>query len=317
MHVFALKSLLACGFALVATATASAAPVLKAEVEIVAAVVTVGDMFENSGDLATKSLFLAPAPGTAGLVPIADVRAAAAKAGVLGYDEQGATTVRVSRLGTAIDQAALTRLLVDDLRTRGILEEGMTADALFDTPIGGLEAAAVANPVQLVDLRYMPGSGTFSARFMLAGRDAPLDLSGRLDLMVAVPQLVTTLPAGTILKASDFTMQPMPLKFAQNGNVATPNQLVGKQLLRQSRAGMVLKASDVADPELVSRNGLVTVYLHSGSLTLTIKGTALNAASLGQPVAVLNLTSKKVVHGVARADGAVEIPVTPLSVAGL
>ena len=80
---------------------------------------------------------------------------------------------------------------------------------------------------------------------------------------------------------------------------------------------MVLKVSDVGDPELVARNDQVTVYLHSGPLTLTIKGTAMNAASLGQPVAVMNATSKKIIRGLARADGAVEVSAGPTNVAGL
>jgi flagella basal body P-ring formation protein FlgA len=43
----------------------------------------------------------------------------------------------------------------------------------------------------------------------------------------------------------------------------------------------------------------------------------LNAASQGQPVAVLNFASKKVLHGTALSNGAVEISTDPLSVAGL
>ena len=135
--------------------------------------------------------------------------------------------------------------------------------------------------------------------------------------MVEAPQLANTLPAGTIIGADDIVMRPVSLRLVQNGNVASEDELVGKQLVRQSRAGMVLKSTDVSDPQLVARNDLVTVYLHAGALTLTVKGTALNAASLGQPVAVLNAASKKIVHGTARADGAVEITATPLSVAGL
>ncbi|MEO8884209.1 MAG: flagellar basal body P-ring formation chaperone FlgA, partial [Devosia sp.] len=182
---------------------------------------------------------------------------------------------------------------------------------------GALKAAAVANPVTLADFRYSPDSGLFAARFQLAGVDKPLDLTGRIDLMVDAPTLTETLGPGVILSAANIVMQPVPAKFADNGNIAALDQLIGKQLQRQSRAGMVLKISDVADPQLIARSDLVTVYLHVGSLTLTVKGTALNAASLGQQVAVLNSTSKKIIHGTARADGAVEITTAPMSVAGL
>ena len=317
MHKFLFKSSLIACFSLLALQTALAAPVLKPQVDIAAAVVTVGDMFTDAGTLAEQSLFLAPAPGTTGLVSIADVRLAAAKAGIVDFDDQGATAVRVSRLATIVDDKLLTKLISDDLAARGILTEGMTANALFDTSLDGLSAAAIADPVQLANLRYTPESGTFTARFILAGQDLPLDVTGRLDLMIEAPQLVATLGAGTILTPNDLEMRPIPLKFAENSSIATLDQLVGKQLQRQSRAGMVLRVADVADPQLISRNDQVTVYLHSGPLTLTIKGSALNSASLGQPVAVMNSASKRIVHGVARADGAVEITTAPLSVAGL
>jgi flagella basal body P-ring formation protein FlgA len=307
---------LALAFSLAATSVL-AAPVLKAQVDVAAEVVTVGDMFADAGTLAERPLFLAPRPGTSGTVPLSDVRLAAAKAGLETFDDGGAASVRVTRLATPIEAAALTALMSADLRTRGILSGDETANVSFDTRLDGLTAAAVAEPAQLVYLRYAPATGLFSARFALAGIDTPLDLTGRIELMVPAPELVRTLPAGAILAADDLAMRPVPLRLVQNGNVASLDQLVGKQLARQSRAGMVLKASDVADPQLIARNDPVTVYLHAGPLTLTVKGTALNAASLGQPVAVLNTMSKRVVHGIARAGGAVEIATSPLSVAGL
>jgi flagella basal body P-ring formation protein FlgA len=163
----------------------------------------------------------------------------------------------------------------------------------------------------------MPDSGNFTAQVDVAGQDIPLDLSGRIDFTIEAPELKETLAAGTILAANDIVMQSVPAKLVVNGNIASEDQLVGKQLQRQSHAGMLLKVSDVADPTLIQRNDPVTVYLHTGALTLTVKGMALNAASLGQPVAVLNAISKKVIHGVARSDGGVEIAAMPLSVAGL
>ena len=78
----------------------------------------------------------------------------------------------------------------------------------------------------------------------------------------------------------------------------------------------MLKPSDVADPTVVTRNALVTVMLKVGAMTLTVKGQALSTASAGEPVDVLNPLTKKILHGIARADGAVEIP-TATTVAAL
>ena len=311
------RNLAVAGLSLVAAGAAVAAPVLKSDVLVSSAVVTVGDMFEDADLLAEEALFRAPAPGTSGLVGIEAIRAAAAKVGIAAFGADGIVTVRVARAASVVDETLLTGLIAADLQSRGILTTGMSAEALFDTPLPGINAEAVANPAQLINLRYLPGNGAFSARFIIAGVEKPLDVTGRIDLLIEAPHLVKTLPAGTVLQPGDIEMRLVPLKYAETAGLAGIDQLVGKQLEHQSREGMLLRAADVSEPQLISRNDIVTLYFRNGPLTLTVKGQALNNAVAGGTVAVLNQMSKRVVHGVAVAQGAVEILNGPLSVAGL
>jgi flagella basal body P-ring formation protein FlgA len=296
---------------------ALAAPVLKADVVVASAVVTVGDMFNNAGAIAEEALFRAPAPGSAGLVSLDAVRSAAARIGLNDYIANGVDQVRVSRTGTVVNEAMLTALIAQDLQNRGIVNPGMTAQAMFDNPLETLTAEAVETPAQLLNLRYLPATGAFTARFSIAGKDLPIDVSGKIDLLVEAPHLVGNLSAGTILQASDIEMRKVPLQLAETNGFANVEQLVGKQLQRQSRQGMMLRPADVAEPKLISRNDPVTVYFRSGAMTLTVKGQALNEASRGEAVSVLNQTTNKVLHGTAFADGAVEITNAQLNVAGL
>jgi flagella basal body P-ring formation protein FlgA len=141
-------------------------------------------------------------------------------------------------------------------------------------------------------------------------------LSGYVELMTKAPRLIDNRAAGTILAPSDFELIDVPLSIAEAGGYADLDQLVGQQLARQSRAGMMLKATDVTAPTVVKRNALVTVILRAGPMTLTVRGTALGTAAAGEPVDVLNTATRKILHGVARSDGAVEI-VTAVATAGL
>ena len=61
----------------------------------------------------------------------------------------------------------------------------------------------------------------------------------------------------------------------------------------------------------------MTVLLKVGAMTLTVKGQALGTVAAGQPVDVLNTITKKILHGVARADGTVEIVTATTTVASL
>jgi flagella basal body P-ring formation protein FlgA len=306
---------LAAALTMVATA-AFAAPVLRSEVTVAAPVVTVGDMFEDAGSLAEKAMFLAPAPGTTGTVTLDAVRQAASIVGLTDYVTDGVLRVRVARAATVVDVDMLTALIIDDLRARGIVADGIVVEAAFERPDLSFNAEAVDNPVQLASLRYTPANGGFAARLLIAGIDAPVDLNGRIDLMVEAPHLAATRAAGTILAPDDIEMRLIPLKQAESMGVPSLDQLVGKQLTRQSRGGMLLKASDVIEPHVVERNAMVTVRLTSGPMTLTIRGQALNAAAVGQPVQVLNIVSKKILHGVALPNGAVDVD-TSLDVASL
>lgn len=296
--------------------TVQAAPALKADITVISEIVTIGDMFDDAGALAEKALFRAPQPGTTGIVSLEAVRNAAALAGLADFVNEGVSRVRVSRASTLVDASVLADLVTGDLRARGIAGGDVTVRAVFDTPELAFNAEAVAAPVELVSLRYTPGTDGFAARFVIAGKDLPVDVTGRIELLIEAPHLAASRPAGTILQPSDIEMRLVPLKFAETTGIPAMDQLVGKQLERHGRSGLTLKATDVSDPQVVQRNSMVTVYLRSGPMTLTVKGQALNNASEGQPVQVLNPVSRKILHGVAMANGSVGVTST-LNLAGL
>ena len=303
---------------LLSVPAALAVPTLKGDITVNKAIVTIGDMFDDAGNLAETGIFMAPAPGTTGVVPLADLTRAATLAGLTEFENVGYSRVRVARASTLVDAALLDGLIGADLERRGIVSGEVTAALRFNVADVSFDAEAVADPATLVSLRYTPGNNGFSARFMIAGIDEPVDLDGTIQLMTRAPRLAKTLPTGTILSQGDFELADVPLATADAGGYADISQLVGKQLVRQARGGIMLKATDVTEPKVVTRNTLVTVVLRSGPMTLTVKGTALTTAAVGEPVDVLNSVTRKILHGVARSDGAVEIvTATTTNVAGL
>ena len=303
------KLILPALFSLLAGTTAFAAPALKAEVSVNHPVITVGDMFEDAGLLAERALFRAPAPGTTGIVSLDAVRSAAAKAGLTDYTQDGLLSVRVERRATVVDTATLSSLL----------PAGAELHTRFSDPALSYNAEAVETPVTLLSLRYQPGAAGFAARFQVAGMELPVDVSGSIDLLVEVPHLAASLKAGAVLTPADIEMKQVSLDFADQSGVGSLDDLVGKQLRRNSRAGVMLKAADVTEPLAVRRNTEVTVLLRTGPMTLTVIGQSLGDAVAGQPVQVMNTVTRKILNGVATANGAVEITTAAakLQVAGL
>lgn len=301
------------------TTVAFAAPVLKANVSVNHPVVTVGDMFDDAGLLAETALFRAPQPGTTGIVSLEAVRSAAARAGLSDYTTDGVMAVKVERRATIVDTTELTNLIEGDLNFRGLLPAGATVEARFDGGALSFKAEDVAVPVTLTSMRWQPGSRAFAARFTIAGIDLPVDVSGSIDLMVEVPHLATTVKAGSVLMPGDIEMKKVPFDYADQSGVGTAEDLIGKELKRNGRAGLMLKAADVMERLTVRRNTQVTVLLKTGPMTLTVVGQSLADASAGQPVQVMNSVTKKILNGVAMADGTVVIATAAqkLQVAGL
>ncbi len=311
-----LAGLVAVSF-LVFSPALQARPILKSDVSVTSAIVTVGDMFENAGMFSESALFRSPAPGTTGQVSVQNISLAANRIGLEDFENPGLLSVSVYRAGTLVDERALEELITRNLLESGTLRQGMEISMFLDTPFTPTYAEGVSEPATLNSLRYVPGSNRFSARFKLAGLDRMIDVSGRLDFTIQAPHLVRSLPAGSILGATDMEMRPVPMQFANGTGIPMMEQLLGKQLQRNLLGGAALRLSDVVEPNLISRNEIVTLFLKSGPMTLTVKGRALDDAARGQTVSVLNLLSNTVVQGTAIKAGTVEISTNSKLVASL
>src|SRR5690349_14712380 len=113
------RSTIAAFTTLFLSGAALAAPVLKSDVTISNAIVTVGDMFDNAGLSAEEALFRAPLPGTSGVVSLGDIDLALSRIGIEEFDAAGLDGVRVTRSATIIDETALADLIAADLTARG------------------------------------------------------------------------------------------------------------------------------------------------------------------------------------------------------
>ena len=172
---------------------------MRGAVTVSAPVVTLGDLFSDAGDKASRPIFRAPAPGTAGFVDIDAVRNAALSAGVTEFDAAGLSRVRVARAGSRITEADLDAILTQAMSARGLLTSGATPKITFGAPVPALYATASDNPATLDAFSYQPANGNFYARFKLAGSMTPVELGGRIDLVVDSPYPFRTIPPSSLL----------------------------------------------------------------------------------------------------------------------
>jgi flagella basal body P-ring formation protein FlgA len=83
-------------------------------------------------------------------------------------------------------------------------------------------------------------------------------------------------------------------------------QVVGKTLTASMTPGQAVRAESLRAPMLIKSGQTVKLIAQGGTFQVSAEGKALGNATLGQVVSV-RTASGKVVSGVVKADGAVEV----------
>jgi len=112
-----------------------------------------------------------------------------------------------------------------------------------------------------------------------------------------------TLKRGTEITANDISIALSPGE--NEGDIL--QDYLGKFVLRTLYKGSNIHPRDVSDPIVIKRNTNVTLYYKVNGLQIKAKGRALSEASAGDPVTVINSSSRNRIEGVATAAGIVEV----------
>lgn len=128
----------------------------------------------------------------------------------------------------------------------------------------------------------------------------PVQVKISLDLLVSARQL----PLGHTLREEDITSQT--IEITQTGGITDPKQALGKVLRYGIAAGQLLRSDMLRLPFSVKQGQVVQIAAQGDGFSIRNEGVALNNASEGENVQV-RVSAGRVVSGVARADGVVEI----------
>jgi flagella basal body P-ring formation protein FlgA len=132
----------------------------------------------------------------------------------------------------------------------------------------------------------------------------PVKLARQSRVAVATRNL----PAGTLLSAADLQLETRDTAALAQGFVADLQGAVGQPLRRPVAAGAVLTPQTLGSSAAVKRGQLVTLIGVGGSFEVRAQGKVMADAQPGEAVKVENSSSRKIVQGRLRPDGAVEVP---------
>lgn len=128
----------------------------------------------------------------------------------------------------------------------------------------------------------------------------PVQIRISLNLLVSARPL----PLGHTLQKEDIASQA--IETSRTDGLTDPKQAVGKVLRYNIAAGQVLREGTLRLPYSVTQGQVVQLAVQGSGFSIRSEGVALSNASEGQTVQI-RTNLGRVISGVARADGVVEI----------
>ena len=138
-----------------------------------------------------------------------------------------------------------------------------------------------------------PGAAPASAT---ASAQVPTQRAAQAEVLVWARNINT----GEIVSAEDLTWGRA---VSPADAVGDPDAVIGLAARRPLRANAAAASRDVSAPVVIRRGETVQVAWRSGGLTLRLQATAQGAAAVGEPLRVLNPSSRRTFDVVATGPG--------------
>ena len=171
---------------------------LIGNVEVSNRLVTLGDLFENAGELSGKAVFRAPSIGQSGTIRAYRVIDAARRAGLVRIAPTDVAIVQVQRASELVTENDVTEALKSLLRSRSFVSGDGRVDVELTVRLVDQHAEpGSVQPFDLRNLRYDRPTGRFSVNLLIAGRTdiGPIRLSGTARETVMTPILTRNMRA--------------------------------------------------------------------------------------------------------------------------
>ncbi|MFN0264133.1 flagellar basal body P-ring formation chaperone FlgA [Tepidamorphus sp. 3E244] len=284
---------------------------LRSTVTVSEAIVHLGDLVDDAGDLADIQLFRAPAPGTSGTVQASRVVEAIRAHGIAIVETRGITEVVVARAGRAVTRSEIASAIADELIHRGHARDIINLEVRLDSGINGFNVEATASgPVRIVQIQADPRARRFSARITIDGSAIVargVDVSGYAEEVADVPTLSRSIQRGETISPADITVERLPVSMIHAEAVLSADMLAGMAARRTLRAGEPLRHRDVMQPIIVRRDDVVAIVFERPGLTLSVRGRSLSNGSRGDVVAITNLQSNRIIQAEITGPGTVTV----------
>lgn len=272
-------------------------------------VVRLGDLFEGLDENAGQPVGQAPIPGERVVYDIARLAAVARAHDIDWRPRTWSDRVVIERASQKIGQPAIEAALRSELQRRGLNRKSE-----IEIAGRGLELvlpSGVPATIAVEQLDVDENGGRFNAVIAAPAKSPStrIAIQGRIHDLVEVPVLARRFNSGEVIHKGDIDWVSLRSDQVNRNILTDANRLIGQEVRRGTNAGQPIRSSDIRAPVIVSKGSIVTMILQTPKMQLTSKGRAMDDASMGDAVRIMNTQSKTVIE--ATVVGANTVQVMP------
>lgn len=294
-------------FVILAGVKSASAATLKSNSIVSGEYIKLGDIF-NDVKNADYILGPAPQPGTDMILNARTLYKIASALDVSWSPATSSEQLVLTRDASIIPQMEITTSLEERLKKNGV--DGKFSIQYINAPSDIVLPGGTNETLEVTALNLDPRSDTFNAVIVAPSAENPLkriNVTGRIDRLIAVPVLFNTLKNGDIISARDIDWMDMPQKRVANGTILNEKDLINLTPRRTISGGKPMISNELEHPKMVDRGDAITIVFESGPMVLTTKGKAMQAGAMGDMIRISNVDSNKNLQGVVTAHREVTI----------
>jgi flagella basal body P-ring formation protein FlgA len=269
-------------------------------------VIRISDIFEGSsrGDVVVGA---SPAPGQRFVIESSQLAGIARRFNVDWRPTSGAERCVIERPGQALSREAATEVVRAELLGLGLPADAELELAAFSPPMLPLNAVP---RLSAEGGNYEGASKRFGATLIVMADGMPsirMRVTGRA--IATAPAVVATrrLAVGAVVRPEDARLVQLRAERVRPGTAQRLEDVVGLQLRRPLGTELPFMEADLVPPHIIAKNEVVLMVVEGPGLSLTTQGRAMEAASRGERLSVMNLSSRTVVEAEAIGPGRVMV----------
>jgi flagella basal body P-ring formation protein FlgA len=280
--------------------------VLRSHTLVEDQVIRVSDMFEGTlrGDVVVGA---APNPGQRFVIEASQLAAIARRFNVDWRPTSGAERSVIERPGQALSRDAAVEVLRAELLGLGLPADAELELAAFSPPILPLNALP---RLSAEGGHYESASNRFAATLVVMADGMPsirMRVAGRAIATAPAVVAARRLSFGEVVKPEDVKLVQLRAERVRPGTAQRLEDVVGMQLRRPIGTDLPFMGADLMVPHVITKNEIVLMIVEGPGISLTTQGRALEPASRGGRLSVMNLSSRNVVEAEAIGPGRVQV----------